>query len=296
MKVNRSFYEEFELDLSGICNLSCPLCTRNYAHAQHLVYANQRELSVIKEQLDTFPNIKRTFLAGQVSEPTLYKDFLEYLKYLKSRDIYIELYSNGTGRTPAFWEQIGEILDENDQVHFTVCGSTQKMHETYRVGSNLDELMLNVLHYQKAGNDNDYCQFIKFEYNKDDEENVQQMRFTNHYTVATEGVRRLNEKVVEPLEGVKPEEIRDRTIKWLFDNMPEEGEVICKSLEDKKIYINQSGDMSACYIHYEYEPNDTFEGDEFDYEDILDFKFHDCALCEKSTRFKIEKLGLDFVC
>jgi len=296
MKVDRSFYEEFEMDLSGTCNLSCPLCTRNYSHAQHNVYKDIRSLKEIIEQLDTFPNLKRTFLAGQVSEPTLHPQFLDYLRYLKHRDIYIELYTNGSTRGPLFWEVVGKILDEDDQIHFTICGSTQELHEKYRVGSSLYTLLENVKSYQKAGKKNDYCQFIKFEYNANDEKNVQELDFTNHYTVETEGVRSYNEYQKSPLEGVKPEETRDKTIKWLFDNRPENGEILCKSLEDKKVYINQSGIISACYIHYEYSPEDTFDGPAFDYQGILDFKYPDCFLCEKKTRFKIEKLGLDFVC
>jgi len=297
MKITRDYFEEFELDLTGTCNLSCPLCTRNYAHAQDLVYKDQRPLKEITDQLDTFPNFKRTFLAGQISEPTLYKDFLDYLRYLKSRDIYIELYTNGSTKTPSFWKQVAEILEPSDQIHFTICGSTQELHSRYRVGSNLMMLMENVEAYQSVGKNNDYCQFIKFEYNKDDEENVQKFKFTNHYTVNTEGVRSKNEKMVEPLEGVKPEEIRDRTIKWLFDNRPTGNcEIQCKSIEDKKIYINQSGRISACYVHYEHESHHLFTGDEFDYTSILDFEFPDCFLCEKKTKYKIEKLGLDFVC
>lgn len=296
MKVDRSYYEEFELDLSNKCNLSCPLCTRNYAHAQHTIEdKTQRDLDVIIEQLDTFPNMKRTYLAGQISEPTLYKDFLDYLRYLKSRNIYVEMYTNGSTHNPEWWKKVRDILEPTDEVHFTICGSTQELHETYRVGSNLEKLLENVKAFQGKGND--ICQFIKFEYNKHDEQNVQKFDFTKHYTVETEGVRSQNAKMVEPAEGVKPEDIRDRTIKWLFDNRPKgKCEIQCKSLEDKKVYINQAGKISACYIHYEFEPQDLFSGEEFDYTDILDFKYSDCFLCEKSTRYKIDKFNLDFVC
>jgi MoaA/NifB/PqqE/SkfB family radical SAM enzyme len=304
-KVTRDYFEEFELDLSGVCNLSCPLCSRNYVHAQHMVYKNVRPLEDIIAQLDTFPNLKRAFVAGQVSEPTLYKDFLDYLRYLKSRDIYIELFTNGSTRNAAFWKEVGNILDESDQCHFTICGSTQELHEKYRVGSDLNKLLRNAEAYRSAGKNNDYIQFIKFEYNADDENSPGMQKlydiFSHHYTVETEGVRRLNDKVVDPGEGVKPEDVRDRTIKWMYDNRPrpDDGkryEMKCKSLVDKKIYIDQMGRMSACYVHYEYEPAHTFDGDTFDYAPILNFEFKDCWACESKCRYMIEKLGVDFVC
>ena len=36
--------KEIEIELTGICNLSCPLCTRNYSHANHQKYKNIRPL------------------------------------------------------------------------------------------------------------------------------------------------------------------------------------------------------------------------------------------------------------
>ena len=303
--VGRDYFEEFELDLSGVCNLSCPLCSRNYAHAQHMVYKNARPLEEIIAQLDTFPNLKRAYVAGQVSEPTMYKDFIGYLKYLKSRDIYIELFTNGSTRGAKFWKEVAEVLDETDQVHFTICGSTQELHSKYRVGSELEKLLRNAENYRSVGKGNDYIQFIKFEYNAEDEnsEGMQKLydTFSHHYTVETEGIRRLNDKVVPLEDGVSPQDTRDKTIKWMYANRPEPGdgkphEMHCKSLTDKKIYIDQSGNIAACYVHYEYEPLHTFKGDTFDYKPILDFEFKDCWACESKCRYLIDKLGVDFIC
>jgi len=305
MIYNKDYFEEYEMDLTGTCNLSCPLCTRNYSHGQHLVYRNIRPLDVIIKQLDTFTNLKRTYIAGQVSEPTLYPYFLDYLRYLKSRNIYIELFSNGSTRSEKFWKEVGEILDENDQCHFTICGSTQELHETYRVGSKLSKILRNAKAFRSVGKNNDYMQFIKFEYNAHDE-NSEGMKklydeFTHSYTVETEGIRRLNDKVQAPLKGVQPEPQRDRAIKFMYDKRPtpQDGKkycMECKSLRDKKVYIDQMGRVSACYVHYEYEPHHTFEGDDFDYTSILNFDFKDCWACEKKSRYMIDKLGLDFIC
>jgi MoaA/NifB/PqqE/SkfB family radical SAM enzyme len=295
LKINRTEIQEFEMDLVGYCNLQCPLCTRNYEHAEHMLKNNIRPLKEIIKQLDTFPNLKRTFCAGAISEPTLHPEFLDYLRYLKSRDIYVELFTNGSTHNPDFWEEVANILDENDQVHFTICGSTQKLHEKYRVNSNLSKILENAEALRKI-KPIDYCQFIRFVYNEKDEENVKKFPFSNYYKVETEGIRRINDKFIKVPEGVKPLPTRDKIIKQLFKNPPENGIIQCKSLEDKKIFIDQFGNISACYIHREFEPEDIFDGDEFDYSNILDFKYKDCFLCEKRTRMFIDKMGLDFVC
>ena len=296
MIVTRDYFEEFEMDLTGTCNLSCPLCSRNYTHAQHMVYKNVRPLEEIIKQLDTFPNLKRTFLAGQVSEPTLYPDFLDYLRYLKSRNIYIELFTNGSTRDENFWKEVAKILDESDQIHFTICGSTQELHEKYRVGSSLQKILSNA----KAVRDIkpiDYCQFIRFIYNRNDVENVKKLGFTNFYIVDSEGDRFFNEKRIAEDPNIRPLENRDRLIKQVFKTSCSNNyEIRCKSIEDKKIYINQKGNISACYIHHEYEPEHIFTGESFDYTDILNFKYDTCKLCEKRIRNFIDKMELDFVC
>jgi len=296
MQVSKDFYEEFELDLTGTCNLSCPLCSRNYIHAQHMVHKNVRPLENIIKQLDTFPNLKRAYVAGQVSEPTLHPDFIKYIQYLKARGMMVEIFTNGSTRDAAFWEELGSVLDNDDAVHFTICGSTQELHEKYRVNSNLETVLQNAMSYKKSNKNNDYCQFIKFEYNKNDEDNVNKLNFSNHYTVNSEGDRIINSKVKTPDSNIKPEEIRDKTIKWLIKNRRKTGTLLCKSLEYKKIYISQDGNISACYTHFEYNPGEAFTGNIFDYTKIIDFNYPDCFACEKQTINKIEKFGLEFIC
>lgn len=296
--------EEIEMDLTGHCNLKCPLCTRNYSHAQHLVGKNIRHIDEIKAQLDTFPNLKRFFIAGAVSEPTMYKYFLEFIEYLNSRNITYELYTNGNTHRPDWWTKLGTMVPEECKVAFTICGSTQELHETYRVGSSLQEILDHAEAYRKSGKTNDYIQHIKFEYNLEDFETEAMQNIINQFNNAelidTEGQRRFNE-YKEPLPfGVKPKDMRERAIRSIFKHRPrpDDGktyDIQCKSIQKNKVYINQYGKISACYIHAEFE-QDYFEGDQFDYSDILDFKYPDCFLCEKRTNCLIEKTGLYFVC
>jgi hypothetical protein len=116
----------------------------------------------------------------------------------------------------------------------------------------------------------------------------------------SEGIRRQNNYNVSFPGDIKPIVLRDNTIKQLYKNRPkpDDGktyEIQCRSLTHKKVYINQFGQVSACYTHAEFE-QDYFEGKDFDYSHILAFKYPDCFLCEKRTSTFIEKMGLKFVC
>ena len=189
-------------------------------------------------------------------------------------------------------------------VAFTICGSTQELHNTYRVGSNLQQIIDHARALRKNGLGNDWMQHIRFEYNAEDlkSESMQSIikEFSNVMYVETEGIRRLNDYNKAFPINVRPLTTRDQTIKQLFKNrpMPNDGktyDIQCRSLEQKKVYINQYGQVSACYVHAEFE-KDYFAEEDFDYSDILKFNYPDCFLCEKRTRTFIEKMGLDFVC
>lgn len=303
MIISKADIEEMEMDLVGLCNLSCPLCTRNYAHADHMLSKNVRPIEEIIKQLDEYPNLQRFFIAGAVSEPTMYKYFMEFIDYLNSRDIYYEIFTNGNTHNEKWWEELGNKVPEKCFTAFTICGSNQEMHEKYRVGSSLDEILRHSRAYRKNNKKNDAIQTIRFEYNEKDLESPEFAKIINEFSeliaVETEGIRRRNEHVNEFEIDIKPLENRDKIIKQLFDNRPrpDDGkkyEIKCKSLSEKKVYVNQYGQVSACYIHAENEQD--YFGDVMDYGDILEFKYPDCFVCEKRTKTFIEKMGLDFVC
>lgn len=298
---------ELEMDLTGTCNLKCPLCTRNYEHAKHLIKPNSRPLEEIIKQLEEFPNLEVFYMAGTISEPTLYKDLHQLCEYLVGRGIAVELFTNGNTNDEAWWARLGEILTSNDRVYFTICGSTQKLHETYRVGSSLEQILRNHQAFISTNKDGiDHIQHIMFEYNRADFETPQMQelisRFSKIKKVDTEGQRTLNKYIREFDQSlIRPEETRKRAIDAIFKIKPTPGAqeqpvIKCMSLRDKKIYIDQFGRISPCYGHAEFEGPGHFAGETFDYSDVLSFKFKDCFKCEKRIQKFIETLDLDFVC
>jgi molybdenum cofactor biosynthesis enzyme MoaA len=47
MTVTRDDIHEIEMELTGQCNLSCYICTRNFVHSQHLIKTNIRPIEEI---------------------------------------------------------------------------------------------------------------------------------------------------------------------------------------------------------------------------------------------------------
>jgi MoaA/NifB/PqqE/SkfB family radical SAM enzyme len=260
---------------------------------------NVRPIEEVIEQLDTFTNLKRCCVAGTVSEPTMYKHFLEFIKYLNSRDIFYEILTNGNTHDAEWWTELGKIVADHCRITFTICGSTQELHEKYRVGSNLNQILEHAQAYRSSGKKNDFVQYIIFQYNQEDF-NSQATKdiiaqFSNSVVVESDGVKGPEDFIDKFPSNVLPRDSRDKTIRNLYKVRPTPGkadyEIDCISLREKTLYMNQFGQISACSVHAEYE-QDYFEGDEFNYKDIKDFKYPSCYMCEKKISKFIEKFEL----
>lgn len=305
--LKRSDIVEIEIDLTGVCNLRCPLCTRNFKHAESMIKANSRPLKDIIAQFDSFPNLEILYVAGLISEPTLYKEFHDFCRYLVKRNIRIELFTNGSTHNHEWWAELGTIMSAQDRVYFTICGSTQELHEKYRVGSSLKQVLDNhqsFISTNKLGVDQ--IQHILFRYNREDFDSPAMKeiigRFSGAKLVETEGRRSINEYIKNfDKENIRPEDERERTINSLFNirPRPDDGkkyEIKCESLRDKKVYVDQFGRISPCYGHAEFAGPGHFSGDEFNYSEVLSFKFHDCFKCEKRIQKLTQVMGIEFVC
>lgn len=283
---------EFEIDLTGTCNLRCDRCSRNYLHSQHLVGKNIRSLDEIIHQLEEYPALEWCTLAGQVSEPTLYPQFLDFLKYLKSRQIRVDLYTNASRLDEQLFANIGKILSDTDRVIFTVCGSTQELHQTYRKGSKLLTVLLNAEALRNVL-PIDVCQYIRFKYNFDDwkSNKWRNLGFTEYFWCESEGPR-LDDGPIRPRVSAPVKEAFYQSIfnKIKSEKFTDNSQFLCSHIENSKIYIDQYGKVFPCYAIAEY---DRIELKNFDY--IL-YNKKACKLCSLHCRELMKKYGLDFIC
>ena len=306
--------KEIELELTGTCNLQCPLCTRNYSHAKHQLIANQRPLEDIIKQLDSFSGLNHVNIAGTVSEPTLYKDILPLMEYLTKRDLSIDFYSNASILNESLWKTLGTLFtQEKQRVIFTICGSTQELHEKYRIGSKLENVLKNANYFKETNKSkSDWMQYIIFEYNEDDAESKETQdilkQFSYIQVVGSEGQRRENNYNKEFSKDIQPAKDRKEKIDAIFRrghdiirNRLKPGyhsyKLQCKSFQQKRIYIDQFGKVYACYNIAEYYPDQVFNPNkDLDFTNIHTFVNDDCFKCEKSITNLIKVFNVDFVC
>ena len=303
--IRRDEIEEIEMDLTSLCNLKCYICTRNFKHSMFMLNKNViRPMKDIIAQLDTFKGLTRFFIAGSMSEPTLHPEFFEFIKYLNSRNIYYELFTNGNTHDEAWWEELGKIIPAKCMVCFTVCGSTQALHSYYRVCSNLNQILKHASAFRKNNKHNDYCQHILFEYNKVDYDNGNMQKifkqFSHSFQVHSEGRRLNDEKIIALPIGIEPPKNINASIKYIFDKQPKlysKIDIQCKLLKNKKLYIDYNGQLFPCYTYAEnnYAHFDA-NAQIFDLTDIMNYTYPDCFLCSKTVEKMMKTFNLQFIC
>lgn len=155
---------KLDVETTGRCNLRCPLCVSQAERGTYPVA--DVDVEKLKQTISRFPDLELVTVGGVCSEPALHPRLLDILDWLAEKPFRTELYTNASLYGPEWWRALKSHLNERSMAVFTVCGSTQVLHEKYRVGSDLAKVLANVEAF--AEGDNYLLQYIRFEYNRDD--------------------------------------------------------------------------------------------------------------------------------
>ena len=291
---------DIELELTTYCNADCPLCYRNYkTFKEHYPKTISRDLETIKKDINKFPNLNFIKLVGSISEPTLYRNFFELVKFIKSKHIRIEICTNGDTHNEnngIWWFELGELLGEEDSVFFSICGSTQELHEVYRIGTNLDNIKRNASQLRKAKKI-DYAQCIRFEYNSDnfDSDNFLKSlsEFSNIYMTETylkkDQSNYTNQKNLDKLlPNLKKQQDYIKVEKYatkLYKNKINQGND-CMAFNEKSLQIDINGKIYPCYLFLEASNGKIWNQN---WDEILCGKYEVCKFCNTTIKAITEK-------
>jgi len=135
--------EHWHIEISGKCTLSCPRCTRQEVPG----YVN-KELSLkwFKENFIFVKDVKKITFCGDDGDPIYAKDLLPVIKWLKINNptIQIVIVTNGSYKTKEWWQKLNRLLDENDNIHFSLDGWDQNSNEIYRVNCDWKSIITGI--------------------------------------------------------------------------------------------------------------------------------------------------------
>jgi len=129
-------------------------------------------------KLDELPNLTELRFCGAIDESAANPHLFDILNYFndtfvkRNKMFFIDIRTNGSLKTTAWWEKLAQTLPSNHSVSFGIDGSDE-VSEIYRVGSSFKKVINNATAFIKAGGLADW-QFIEFEHNKHQVDEAQQ--------------------------------------------------------------------------------------------------------------------------
>jgi len=121
------------LELTSRCPLLCYQCARVHEDGVNPVLPiGDLEPIYIEKMLSEFEGsgakITELHVCGNYGDYLAYQYHTGFLDIIKSRKIFTRLYSNGSGRSKAFWQQTATALGDNGEMVFSIDGLADTNH------------------------------------------------------------------------------------------------------------------------------------------------------------------------
>jgi radical SAM protein with 4Fe4S-binding SPASM domain len=165
------------IEPTNICNLKCPLCTTG---------SGEMERVTGKMSLETFDEIMKKMgedifflLIYHQGEPYINKNFFDFVRIAKEKNIYVTTSTNGHYFTE---ENIKHTIDSGlDSMIVSIDGVKQESFEKYRVGGNLQKVidgtkkLMQEKKKNKSRTPNVALQFLVMKHNESEIEEVRKL-------------------------------------------------------------------------------------------------------------------------
>ena len=120
-------WDHWHIEPSSICTLKCPRCPR--AEVPDSLLNRQLTLDFFKDQIgqDTARKIRKITFCGNDGDPIYCRDLVDIIVWFKTLNpqISITVITNGSYKSPDWWQYLGKVLDANDEVHWSLDGWDQ---------------------------------------------------------------------------------------------------------------------------------------------------------------------------
>lgn len=139
--------DHWHIEVSSICTLKCPRCTR--AESPETLLNRQLTLDFFKTQIGEkrIKEIRKISFCGDDGDPIYAKEFLEIVAWIKEINPTIQLLiiTNGSYKTADWWHKLAKTLNEHDEIHWSLDGWDQESNSKYRVNCDWHSIMLGII-------------------------------------------------------------------------------------------------------------------------------------------------------
>lgn len=132
----------WHFEVSSICTLKCPRCPRQ--EVPETLVQDQLRLDFFEKNFtkEVMHEVTRISFCGDDGDPIYAKEFLEIISYLKKTKptLNILIVTNGSYKPVEWWQSLIQLLNEHDEIHFSLDGWDQSSNEQYRVNCDWDSI------------------------------------------------------------------------------------------------------------------------------------------------------------
>lgn len=258
-------YQTIHIEISSKCVLKCPRCPRTELPLDTL----NQDVSLAEFKIgfptDTLDKIKHIMFCGDIGDPIYASDFLNIVAYIKNNSsIRIQIVTNGSYKKAEWWQELGSLLDYNDQVTFSVDGWDDESNNLYRVNSKFDTIVAGIQSLRASSKCRIQWSTIYFEFNQynidkirsvaenlgcDSFKTVKSSKFDNHYLVdGVDYLKPQQEFIAKSLVyDVKEETLQDCKYQVIVPAIPEKLHSWAKCLRfEKDLFIGVDGLVLPC--------------------------------------------------
>lgn len=133
----------WHIEVSSKCTLRCPRCARS--EVPDSLVNTELDLKFFEKNFThefVTKHVEKITFCGDDGDPIYAHDFLKIIRYLKNiKPISIVIVTNGSYKPTEFWLELSSLLDENDQIHFSIDGYDQASNEKYRINSDFQSII-----------------------------------------------------------------------------------------------------------------------------------------------------------
>lgn len=144
--MSRLILDHWHIEVSSICALKCPRCPR--AEVPETLLNKQLDLNFFKTQIteDRIKEMRMINFCGNDGDPIYCKEFLEICQWIKENNptIIIRIVTNGSYKTPEWWKELAGILNENDEITWSLDGWDNESNNKYRVNSDWETIISGI--------------------------------------------------------------------------------------------------------------------------------------------------------
>jgi len=135
--------DHWHIEVSSICTLKCPRCTR--MEVPETLLNRQLTLEFFRTQIGetAIKNMRKISFCGDDGDPIYAKEFLEIVDWIKQINPTIQLLiiTNGSYKTEDWWRTLAHALNAHDEIHWSLDGWNQDSNSKYRVNCDWASIM-----------------------------------------------------------------------------------------------------------------------------------------------------------